>query len=191
MHLTHLWGAVGSHRAAPRDHPNLSQYLSQGYWLKIEPYTCFDIGEYPEQTHMNIRKTCSIQPYPSQESNPGYSCYEGTVLTTELPCHMVLLAVCSIHKTRASSHIEHTGMLFGNNFISCQDVLPQLERVNVVISGWKSQEMFAVGETSQQYEFDIVTFLSYWTHTELLFDWSINILHFIWEKCICCCSPWT
>ncbi len=37
VHLTHPWGAVGSHSAAPGDQLQfLSQCLSQGHWLKIK-----------------------------------------------------------------------------------------------------------------------------------------------------------
>ncbi len=46
MHLTHPWGAVGSHSTAPGDQLQiLSQYLGQGYWLEIDTIHVLTVGK--------------------------------------------------------------------------------------------------------------------------------------------------
>ncbi len=58
-------------------------------------YTCFEGGEpeHLEETHTNTGRTCKLhteRPWPSWESNPGHSCFEATVLTTNPLCSQLL-----------------------------------------------------------------------------------------------------
>ncbi len=73
----------------------LSQCLGQGCWVETDLMygTCFNSGgnrstqRKPTQTRGRTCKLHVKRPYPTQESNPGPSRYEATVLTTTPPCH--------------------------------------------------------------------------------------------------------
>ncbi len=57
LHLTHPWGAVGSHGAAPGDQlQTLSQFIGQGFWLEINLL----MVETRAPEHANTERTCKL-----------------------------------------------------------------------------------------------------------------------------------
>ncbi len=97
--LSHSWEAVGSHRAAPGDQPQiLSQYLGQGYRLEIDLTSYFDCGgnwstrRKPSQTQGE--NADSTQRGPASEGIKSRTVLGGNsanhwaiVLPTEPLCH--------------------------------------------------------------------------------------------------------
>ncbi len=64
--------------------------------------------EHPEKTHADTGRTCNLhleRSFPSQESNPGTSCYEATVLTTTPSGNQMFLHLT--HPLEAT--VQHVG----------------------------------------------------------------------------------
>ncbi len=64
LHYIHTWGAVGSHSTASGDQLQiLSQYLGQGFWLKIDVLTVGGKLEHSEKTpHRKVLPLTRIKP---------------------------------------------------------------------------------------------------------------------------------